>query len=114
MKNYFNGFASECITIPCKSTVKKGDPISLDNSSNAFTGYDGTEFMGVCHQVRDNYASVALKGYAELKYEGEAPIIGFNKLVCGAGGTVKVDNNVGRSVMVVAVDTAEKLVGVIL
>lgn len=114
MNNYFNGFATECITLPCNSAVKKGDPISLNDSSTAYTGYDGTEFMGVCLQVRDGYASVALKGYAELKYEGEDPIIGFDKFVCGAKGTVKIDNNVGRSIMVVAVDTVEKIMGVIL
>ena len=114
MKNYFNGFAPECITVPCKSTLKQGDPVSLNNSGTAYTGYDGTEFMGVCVGVRDGYASVALKGYAELKYEGESPIIGFDKLVCGADGTVKIDNNVGRSIMVVSVDTVEKLMGVIL
>ena len=114
MKNLFNGFASESVTVPCEPTVKKGDPISLDNSSCAFTGYEGTEFMGVCLEVRDGYATVALKGYAELEYQGSRPAIGFNGLVCASDGTVTVDNENGRKLMIVAVDSAEKIIGIIL
>lgn len=114
MKNYFNGFATECVTIPCESTVKQGDPISLDNNSVAYTSYDGTEFMGVCDQVRDGYASVVLRGYAEFTYEGQQPAIGFANLICAADGKVKVDNDFGRSVMVVSIDADSQKIGIIL
>ena len=114
MKNYFEGFATECITVPCESDVKAGDPVSLDNSSTAYVCYEGTEFMGLCTYVRDGYATVTLKGYAQFNYEGQEPATGFIKIVCGSEGTVKVDEVVGRSVMVVAVDTQEKKVGIIL
>ena len=70
--------------------------------------------MGVCDGVRDGYASVILRGYAEFTYEGQQPVIGFVKLMCTADGGVKVDNEFGRNVMVVAIDTANKKIGVIL
>ena len=114
MKNYFEGFATNCITVPCEADVAVGDPVSLDNSSIAFTSYDGTEFMGVCSYVRDGYATVILTGYAQLKYKGEQPPVGFTKLICASNAAVKVDEAIGRSVMVVAVDTNEKKIGVIL
>lgn len=114
MKNYFEGFATNCITVPCESDVKEGSPVSLDNTSTAYVCYDGTEFMGVCTQVRDGYATVVITGYAQFSYEGQQPSVGFIKLVCGSEGTVKVDEVIGRTVMVVAVDEQEKKVGVIL
>lgn len=114
MKNYFEGFATNCITVPCEEDVKAGDPVSLDNTSTAYVSYDGTEFMGLCTQVRGGYATVILTGYAQFGYEGQQPAVGFVKLVCGSEGKVKVDDAIGRSVMVVSVDTQEKKVGIIL
>ena len=114
MNNYFEGFATNCITVPCEDDVEVGVPVSLDNSSMAFKSYDGTEFMGLCTYVRNGYATVVLTGYAQFSYEGQQPPVGFVKLVCGSKDTVKIDEEIGRSVMVVSVDPIEKKVGIIL
>lgn len=114
MKNYFNGFAVQSVTVPCDPTVKEGVPVGFDTTSMAYAADEGTDFIGICLQVRDGYATVALKGYAELKYVGTQPFVGYNKFVCASDGAVMVDNEYGINVLVVAIDTAEKIVGIVL
>ncbi len=114
MNKYFNGFGYQSVTLPCASEVKKGDLVFLDTASSVIPGISDNDFLGVCEEVRGDYASIAFKGYVELAYTGEEPTTGHIGFMCSSANTVKVNSEAGRKFTVVYVDTKNKKVGIIL
>ncbi len=63
---------------------------------------DGENFCGIIESVRKGAAGVQLHGFAEVKYSGSAPALGFSNLQSNGTGGVKAAGT--RSYLVVSVD----------
>lgn len=72
----YKGFDVKCITMTCVDAVpdniEVGDFVTADQSGNAFLAQEGKPFVGVVVAVKDNYYTVQVSGYYEIKYVGEA------------------------------------------
>ena len=69
---------------------------------------DGESFIGVVESLRKGICCVKLHGFEELPYTGQAPAVGYVKLVANGVGGVKAGS--GREYLVVSVDeTAGKI-----
>ncbi|MBR5438564.1 MAG: hypothetical protein IKV21_06565 [Clostridia bacterium] len=113
MKNYLDGFERKDVTLLGLGTVSKDYTVAITDSFKVKNGANGSNFFGVCTHFANGMASVTIKGYTVVKFTGTAPSVGFVKLVCDGKGGVKTDDS-GREILVVAVDTAEGVCGVIL
>lgn len=69
---------------------------------------DGDKFCGVLEGIRGGFAGVQLEGFAELKYSGTAPALGYVNLCANGTGGVKTGS--GNAYLAVSVDTANKTV----
>ncbi|MBQ2688125.1 MAG: hypothetical protein IJF52_05815 [Clostridia bacterium] len=106
----FNGFCENTVTFEADSTVEKGTLVKLidDNTVGACT--EGDKVVGVCVNVREGYAAVQIKGYAEIPVEG-AVNVGYQTFSAASDKSVQFDAQ-GRECLVVSTDTDS--IGVIL
>ena len=71
-------------------------------------------FVGMCIKCADGFADIMTHGYIECAYTGTtAPTVGYNLLACADEETVEVAE-AGREVLVLKVDTTNKIVGFIM
>ena len=72
----YKGFDVKCITMTCLNPepdkIEVGDYVTADQSGNALLAQEGKPFVGVVVAVKDNYYTVQVSGYYEIKYVGEA------------------------------------------
>ena len=106
----FNGFCENTVTFEADSTVEKGSLVKLIDDNTVSACASGDKICGVCVNVRDGYAAVQLKGYAELPLSG-AVSVGYQTLTAAGKDSVQADSN-GRGYLVVSAGT--DLCGVIL
>ena len=79
------------------------DTVGKLSAGDAFCGY-------VLDVAKDGAACVALHGYVQLPYSGDAPALGWSGLCADGSGGVKADDT-GKSYLVIHVDTADGTVG---
>lgn len=106
----FNGFCENTVTFEADSTVEKGSLVKLIDDNTVAACEAGDKVCGICVNVREGYAAVQLKGYAEVAVEGVVNV-GYQTLSAADGMSVKADEN-GREYLVVSAGT--DTVGIIL
>lgn len=95
--------------------TSKNKPVKIGAGNVAALCADGDEIIGLCETVDNSVVGVKLAGICECTYTGSDPAIGRSKLVADGAGTVKVDGGSSHpSLLVIAVDTTNKLVTFIL
>lgn len=109
----FKGYGDNVLTFKCSNTTHAGDAVKMESSGKITATSDGNTFIGICTNVRNDYAGVQLNGYVEMKYSGTAPTLGYSKLVAAGPNTVKTAS-AGRDYLVINIDTASSTVGFIL
>ncbi len=111
----FNGIMNEVATFEADSPVEAGVPVALSGNGKVAAAEASALFCGVAVNHSRGLQGVQLRGYAELTYSGTAaPAVGYNLLAADGSGGVKVVEEAGRQILAVNVDTAKKIVGVIL
>ena len=118
----FGAIGERYVTFLAGSGAEAGVLCKVTGNAEVGACASGDCFCGVVTQVRGGTASVLMGGYVELPYTGTAPAAGFAELVAdGAGGvrvpaaaTASKPAEMGRSYLVVRVDTAGKTVGLFL
>ncbi|WP_283610133.1 hypothetical protein [Faecalispora anaeroviscerum] len=113
MKVAFGGYGEKMATFEAVAGVAAGVPVMMSASGTVASCTAGKAFCGVAVNVRDGLAAVQLGGYVRLPYTGTAPAVGYQTLVGDGTGKIKTDA-AGRSLLVVDVDTAGAVCGVIL
>ena len=72
----YKGFDVKCITMLCAEgavdEIQVGDFVTADGTGYAYLTQEGKPFVGVVVAVKDNYYTVQVSGYYEIKYVGEA------------------------------------------
>ncbi len=107
------GFNTKEVTLYTGESISPGMAVTLKENCTGSIGASGEKFCGICTDVRGNYITVALCGYAEVSYSGSAPAVGYCKLASDGSGNVAVNEN-GRDILVAAVDTENKMLSIIL
>ncbi len=106
----FMGFGENTVTFQAEDTLTKGVPVKITAEGTAAPCEAGDKICGVAVNVRDGYAAIQLKGYAEFKC-ADTIDCGYQYIGAGANGTVEQDNS-GREMLVVS--SSEDTVGIIL
>jgi len=110
----FNGYNETLVTFQAGTGTKKGIPVKLNADREVAACAANNLFCGKCVAVSGGYASVQLTGYVKLPYTGTAPAVGYTMLAADGSGAVKTVASGGRTHLVIDVDTAANLVGLIL
>lgn len=108
----FNGFNEGIVTFEAASGVTAGVPVAVSANGKVSAVTSGA-FCGICNNVRGGYAAVQLSGYVRVPYSGTLAV-GYKKLAAATGGKVTVDTTNGREYLVVDIDSANGIAGIIL
>lgn len=107
----FNGYNKTVLTVETLAKLNQNTPVSIDSNGNAVEAADGSDFIGIVVNTRDNIAGVQTDGYVEINYTGTAPLYGYVPLVANGNGGVKVYTDGTVKHRVIKVNKARKLVG---
>lgn len=111
------GYDAKCITMEknADSIIEVGDFVCLeDDGYHIKRCLNGGSFIGIVKCVRENFVTVQIGGYCEVKYEGmKDPTIGHIKLNCGDKTTVILDGSdaPNRYRTVLKLDKTNKIIG---
>ncbi len=106
----FMGFGENTVTFQAEDTLTAGVPVKITAQGTAAPCEQGDKICGMALSVRDGYAAIQLKGYAEFDCD-EAIDCGYQYISAGAEGTVQQDNS-GKEMLVVA--SSDGTAGIIL
>lgn len=108
----FKGFDEKAVTFEADGTLKNaGVAVTVTSDGKVAPCSDGDKICGVALSVRDGYATVMLRGYAELAYSGNITP-GFQTVAVDENGKIEVNEN-GREILVVSADS-DGIAGIIL
>lgn len=103
MNTSFKGFGESAVTFEADTTLKTaGVPVKVTPEGKVAPCANGDKICGVALSVRDGFATVQLKGYAELPLEGEVAL-GFAKISAKTGSKAGA-NDAGREVLVLSAE----------
>lgn len=108
------GIGEVVVTAMCTSELTTGALVRYWINHEVTEAVNGQTFHGIALQNRKGLAtSVQIGGFVTVPYTGDAPSLGYERLVSNGDGVVKIDtaentNNPLR--LVVEVDTSEQLV----
>lgn len=107
----FTGYGENILTFKAEESTANGDVVFIFDNEMVARAPAGTPFCGIVSNVRNGMASVVMSGYVETKYSGDAPSLGYTKLVAGDFGVESSSS--GRDVTVISVDEETRTVGFI-
>lgn len=91
-----------------------GKPVKMSANFTVAGCSANDVFAGICIHDADGFADVMTHGYVECAYLGTtAPAVGFALLDCASASAVEAAE-AGREVLVLKVDTTNKIVGFIM
>ena len=116
MKVSFEGIGESVVTFYNDDTngAAAGAPVKMSGNGEVSKCAAGDRFFGVALANEGDFAAVQTGGYAQLKYSGAAPNVGFATLAGDGDGGVKTVTTGGGEFLVVDVDTANKILGIML
>ncbi len=109
----YNGFNEGVLTFKDTDT-KVGYPVDISESGLTRNAESGKDFIGVCVSKDNDYITVQVCGYIEMKYTGTLPNYGYQALVSNGSGGVKASTATTKLYKVLKVDTANNIIGFII
>lgn len=110
--NYsFNGLNEAVTTF--SGNVSVGDIVVIGDNCSVSKAVADKDIMGVCVSKNYGVVGVMLRGTAEVKYSGAAPVLGYTGLVTAGNNMVKVSES-GIKYLVLNVDTANRIAVILL
>lgn len=107
------GYNENTATFKISGLVSPGHAVTMADNLTVKPCASGNKLVGVCVNVRGEYACVQLDGYVTLDYTGMAPTVGYCALAADGKGGVSTSSG-GKEYLVTDVDSAKKKVGIIL
>ena len=108
------GIGAVVVSALCYSEVSGGAPVRYFVNNEVTPALSEQIFHGIClHNKKGAVTSVQIRGFVTVSYTGDDPMIGYERFIANAEGSVKVDtsDNVDNPLrLVVEVDTEEKKV----
>ena len=97
----FKGFGENVATFAADSGLTApGVAVKVTEDGKVAKCSANDKFCGICIAVRDGYATVQLRGYAEFK-AGSKIAPGYQKLAANSSGGVAINDSAGRELLVV-------------
>lgn len=112
MKTSFNGFNEQVASFEADSSVAAGKAVGISANGKVQAVTSGA-FCGVCKKVKDGIAAVQLAGYVKVPYTGSLSL-GWQKVSATTGSKIAADASNGREYLIVDVDSAANIAGIIL
>lgn len=117
MKVSFEGVNEQVLSFKSASVTDgalEGKFIKMSGNFTVAACAATNAFAGMCIHDEGGFADVMTHGYIECEYSGDtAPAVGYATLVCASATTVSTAQT-GREVLVLKVDTTNKIVGFIM
>lgn len=117
MKVSFEGVNEQVLSFKSASLTDgalEGKFIKMSDNFTVAACAATNAFAGMCIHDEGGFADVMTHGYVECTYTGEtAPAVGYAILNCASATTVQAAET-GREVLVLKVDTTNKIVGFIM
>lgn len=115
----FEGFNEKVLTFE-KDTgaVAAGDPVKISGNGKVSKCSTGEKFCGFAVSVRDNLVGVQISGYREVDYTEGSELddpeisLGYSTVTAGANDSLAAAT-AGNTIMVVSMDTTNKVMGFI-
>ena len=102
MRISYEGIGHVSVTFPMEDCII-GEVCKFNDEGSIYTCSDGEAFVGIAESISAYAAAVQIHGFAKVKYTGEAPTPGYDKLCANGKGGVRVNED-GREYLVVEVD----------
>lgn len=112
MKVCFTGLMEQEATFEAAAGVAAGQPVKVTESGKVSSCAENDLPCGVAVSLRGGYAAVQLAGYVKLPYTGSVAV-GYQKIAANGAGGVTVSDT-GRQLLVMDVDTASLVCGILL
>lgn len=111
----FNGFGETLATFVAADGVKAGQPVKISANGTVAACAKGDVLCGVAANVRGGFAGVQLGGFVSLPYTGNLAL-GYQEIVMSDASTVTVPatGSTGRKCLIVELDSAGGMAGIIL
>lgn len=114
----YKGFDTKYITMQCVNAkpdnIKVGDFVKVNENGDVFLADIGKAFIGIVVGINDNYYTVQISGYCEVRFAGETLPM-YARLTVNQRGIVQVGTGTDAPLRkVVWVDRVENHAGVIL
>lgn len=109
----FNGYNNQMLTFETVDAAVDS-PVKMSSNKTVANCSAGNDFIGIVRNVRGGAAGVQLDGFAEMKYTGTAPSVGYVGLTASGTGGVRVSTDAAKKYKVLYVDTDSSAVGFIL
>lgn len=117
MKVSFEGVNEQVLSFKSASVTDGalvGKPVKMSASLTVAGCSANDVFVGFGIHDEDGFAEVMTHGFVKCAYTGDtAPAVGFATLVCSSATAVKTAST-GRQVLVLTVDTTNKIVSFIM
>lgn len=117
MKVSFEGVNEQVLSFKSASVTDGalvGKPVKMSANLTVAGCSANDVFVGFGIHDEDGFADVQTHGYVECAYTGDtAPAVGYGILVCASASAVAAAE-AGREVLIVSVDTTNKIVGFIM
>lgn len=114
MDSILKGFETKEVTLYCEDAIAAGSVVTINKGYTVSVPGNDEAFCGLCTGTSGTFASVVLRGIAEIPYSGTAPKVGYAKLSSDGNGNVKVDTANGREYLILSVDTNTKTLEILL
>ncbi len=99
MTTSYTGFEQSVITVEADESLSEtGTAVKITDEGKAAKCEEGDAFCGVCVNLRNGFAGVALKGFVTMPLSGEC-LAGYRTLSAAAGGAVQQSES-GREYLV--------------
>jgi hypothetical protein len=115
VKVSFEGIGECVVTFYNKdSLVTAGSPVKMTGNGEAGPCGDGDRVIGRAIAGQGDFCAVQTRGYMRLRCGGSIPPVGYARLVADGDGGVRTDELSGGEVLILDVDSASGLLGVML
>ncbi len=99
----FNGYKENAVTFMASGNLKKGMLVKMTSNKTVAPCAANDKFIGVCVDVRGDYATIITEGYVNLP-AAKAISVGYQTLSASANNTV-TSGTTGREYLVVDSDS---------
>lgn len=110
----YNGFNENYLTVKTKEKIESGNPVSVDANGDFIVCASGSDVFGIVKESSEYCATVQVSGYTKIKYASGTPSTGYGYLSGDGKGGITIAESGKKPVFIMAADTENSEIAVIL
>lgn len=113
MRVSFTGIGETVVTFESDKKLEVGTLVNVAESGKVAAAKENEKFVGIVVNATEYEASVQIKGYVKVKFEGtiEATALGCCNMCLGKEGKLKLSEK-GREVLLLDINTENSEIGI--